>query len=181
MAFTETQLLPQEANQELVQNSSPFTLYRQDHSTDKYSSMAVCTRSTVEITNVEYIPLINALKFKLVYGNLQDERTFLLLYRKQSLNSAQYIRDLTTVMNRTSIDVVFGDFNINYMSSTQSKTLRSLMTSLNYSQIVTNPTFFSSGSLLDHVYGRLTGINITVSVINVYYSDHDAVQLTIQY
>ena len=84
-------------------------------------------------------------------------------------------------MNRTSIDVVFGDFNINYMSSTQSKTLRSLMTSLNYSQIVTNPTFLSSGSLLDHVYVRLTGINITVSVINVYYSDHDAVQLTIQY
>lgn len=181
MAFTETQLLPQESNQEIVQNLSPFTLYRQDHTTDRYSSMTVCTRSTVEMTNVEYIPAINALKFKLVNVNLHEENTFLLLYRKQSLNSTQYIRCLTPVVNSSPIDVIFGDFNINYMNSTQAQMLKSLMKSLNFTQIVTTPTFISSGSLLDHVYIRLTGINITVSVMNVYYSDHDAIQLTVQY
>ena len=54
------------------------------------------------------------------------------------------------------------------------------MKSLGYTQMVANPTFIS-GSLLDHVYNRLKGVNITVHVINVYYSDHDAIQLTMQY
>ena len=122
MAFTETQLLPQEANQELVQNLTPFALYRQDHSSDKYSSMAVCTRSAVKMS-------INALKLNILNTSLHEERTFtlLLLYRKQSVNSAQYVRNVTTVENSYSIAVILGDFNINYLNSTEAHTLKSVM------------------------------------------------------
>ena len=121
MAFTETQLLPQEANQELVQNLTPFALYCQDHSSDKYSSMAVCTRSTVKMSDIEYTASINALKFNILNTSLHEERTFtfLLLYFKQSINSAQYIRNLTTVVNIYSNVVILGDFNINYLNCTQ--------------------------------------------------------------
>ena len=58
--------------------------------------------------------------------------------------------------------------------------LSSLMQSLDYLQIVEIPTFIS-GSLLDHVYIRQAKkINIDSSVINVYYSDHDAIKITIR-
>ena len=53
------------------------------------------------------------------------------------------------------------------------------MESLNYIQVVTSPTFIS-GSLLDHVYVKLSSVNVTVNVINVYYSDHDAIQVAVQ-
>ena len=49
IAFTETQLLPQDSDNEILNNLCPFKLHRQDHNTDKYSSMALCTRNTVEI------------------------------------------------------------------------------------------------------------------------------------
>ena len=56
------------------------------------------------------------------------------------------------------------------------------MESLNYTQIVTKPTFISSGSLLDHVYVRPTVFEIIENyAVNVYYSDHDAVKITVQY
>ena len=62
------------------------------------------------------------------------------------------------------------------MIETQSQPLRSFMESLNYIQIVTEPTFISTGSLLDHVYIRRTLFHtIKNSVVHVYYSDHDAV------
>ena len=61
-------------------------------------------------------------------------------------------------------------------SQNLSNTLSSLMESLNYSQIVTEPTFVSAGTLLDHVYVKTTSVKvINCSVVSGYYSDHDAV------
>ena len=58
--------------------------------------------------------------------------------------------------------------------------LTSLMESLDYLQIVKMPTFIS-GSLLDHVYIRQANKgNIDCSVISVYYSDHDAIKITLR-
>jgi hypothetical protein len=59
--------------------------------------------------------------------------------------------------------------------------LESLMNSLNYSQIVQSPTFVSAGSTLDLIYLRSTMFDIVQnSVVSVYYSDHDAVKLSIR-
>ena len=56
------------------------------------------------------------------------------------------------------------------------------MESLNYNQIVTQPTFVSTGSLLDHMYVRPASIRIiNNSVLSVYYSDHDAAVTLLQY
>lgn len=121
--------------------------------------MAVCTRPSVTITtNTEYISSNNAFKFNLRLVDSSQGRTFLLLYRKQASNSTQFINGLASIVSTYSIDVIFGDFNINFLNCRQVQTLRSLMESFGYSQIVTKPTFIASGSLLDHVYVRSTVI-----------------------
>ena len=84
------------------------------------------------------------------------------------------------ILNRYVFDVVLGDFNINYLNENDVRPLKSLMASINYSQIVQHPTFISSGSLLDHVYLRPTAFDkIQNNVVSVYYSDHDAIQIII--
>ena len=88
---------------------------------------------------------------------------------------------LQYVISSSRIDIIIGDFNINYLNEIHSQPL-SFMKSLNYTQIVTESTFVSAGSLLDHVYVRPTSIRIlNNSVVSVYYSDHDAVVTSLQY
>jgi hypothetical protein len=111
----------------------------------------------------------------------QQTRTFLLLYRRQSINIQQYLNYLANVLNMYTIDLVFGDFNIDFLNDSQHQPLRLLMESSSLKQVVNYPTFIS-GSLLDHVYVRTTSLYIIQNVvINVYYSDHDAIRLIIQY
>ena len=104
------------------------------------------------VEDYEYIPSLNALKFVLVDTKLQKSCSLLLLYRKNNSNVKQYLETLKYVLNSCRIDVVFGDFNINYFNDTQCQPLMSLMESFHHIQIVTEPTLISSGSLLDHVY-----------------------------
>jgi hypothetical protein len=89
IALTETQLRPCDSDIDIMNSLSPFKLYRQDHVTDKYSSMAVCTKSTVEIRGCQYFPSLNALKYELVNceSNHTDTQNVLLLYRKQNSNT----------------------------------------------------------------------------------------------
>ena len=172
-----------ESDNEIKEFLNPFIVHRQDHSIDKYSSMAVCTKSNVEMTNHEYFPQINALKFDLSIKlrHLQQCKTFLLLYRKQSISIQQYLDNLSYILNTYAIDLVFGDFNINYLNHSELEPLRLLMQTCSFNQVVNSPTFIS-GSLLDHVYVNTTSLDVLGNtVINVYYSDHDAPKLIIKY
>ena len=181
LELTETQLLPDDPDIEIKENLKPFTIYRQDH-TDKYSSMAICVKNTLKVEGYEYIPTLNALKFNLIDPKLQESCGVLLLYRKNNSNVSHYLEALEYVISSSRIDMVLGDFNINYFNETQSQPLTSLMESLNYTQIVTEPRFVSAGSLLDHVYIRPSFMRIlNSSVLSVYYSDHEAVITSLQY
>ncbi|CAB3998256.1 ATP-dependent DNA helicase PIF1 [Paramuricea clavata] len=86
LAFTETQLLANDSDAEIAANLKPFKIYRQDHDSDKYSSMA-----------------IEAIKFVLVDTKLQESRSFLLLYRKNNSSVSQYIEALRYLLNTTLI------------------------------------------------------------------------------
>ena len=176
LALTETQLFAGESCDEISENLRPFQIYHQDHATDKFSSMAVCIKSTLTMVNQEYIPSLNALKFVLLQNSTQLSRCFLLLYRKNNSNVPQYLEAMAYTLHSFEIDAVLGDFNMNYLSETQCQSLMSLMDSLGYIQIVTEPTFVSSGSLLDHVYVKQLTIEVLKNyVAAVYFSDHDAV------
>ena len=91
----------------------------------------------------------------------------------------QYINGIKQTLNDNDINIIFGDFNINYLSDDEIKPLKSLMTSLDYKQVVQSPTFVSAGSLLDHVYVKGNFQTIQCSVLAVYYSDRNAVNISI--
>lgn len=59
--------------------------------------------------------------------------------------------------------------------------LKSLMKNFNFEQIVQQPTFISSGSLLDHIYVKSANLKILQNdLVKVYYSDHDAIKINIK-
>ena len=181
IAFTETQLLPHNSDAEIRENLHPFVLFRQDHNTDKYTSLAVCTKNHNQIAQHDYFPLINGLKFVVLNSTNGVKHSFLVIYRKQSRTIPGFITELEHILYNADIDVVLGDFNVNYMNSDDCNPLKSMMQSLNFEQVVKEPTFISSSTLLDHIYLKSSTFNIPENkVINVYYSDHDAIKISIQ-
>ena len=166
IAFTETQLLPHNLDAEIRENLHPFVLFRQDHNTDKYMSLAVCTKNHNQIAQHDYFPLINGLKFVVLNSTNGVKHSFLVIYRKQSRTIPGFITELDHILCNHDIDVVLGDFNINYMNSDDCNPLKLMMQSLNFKQVVKETTFISSGILLDHIC--------------VYYSDHDVIKISIQ-
>ena len=84
LAFTETQLLPGDNDSDIIDNLTPFALYRYDHNSDKYSSLAICIKKNIHVTYQEYFPTLNAVKFMFSSDNhrVQVNISFLLVYRK---------------------------------------------------------------------------------------------------
>ena len=65
------------------------------------------------------------------------------------------MNNLCDVTTQYSVDIILGDFNINYFDEKESEKFRNRLESeLGYKQIVKKPTFLTAGSLLDHVYIR---------------------------
>ena len=54
----------------------------------------------------------------------------------------QYVDQIKHILTHNSIDVILGDFNINYLNNSESKVLKTLMEdTLQYTQIDKSPTF----------------------------------------
>ena len=179
LLLTETQLTPSDSDNDIKDHLYPFILNRQDNSDSRYCSLAFCNKTTLSISEKEYLPVINALMFTAVFSTRENcEIRFLFLYRKQDSNVHDFVNNLNHITNWYRIDVILGDFNINYFDEKESHHLKNILEStLGYQQIVSKPTFLS-GSLLDHVYIRSQKFkSVDNSVIEVYYSDHDAVKI----
>ncbi|KXJ13769.1 ATP-dependent DNA helicase PIF1 [Exaiptasia diaphana] len=180
ICFTETQLLPNTDDIEILSNLHPLKLLRQDHTSDRHSSLAVSSKSYVEITQYHHFPEINAITLTAIHTIIiQLNINILLLYRKNGRSISQYVQNLERILNSNKIDIVFGDFNIDYFNDSEVQALNTIMEQLGYIQTVDSPTFIS-GSLLDHVYIKnemLNVANICTSVIPVYYSDHEAIKI----
>ena len=178
LALTETQLLPHHSDNTIRDTLHPYELHRQDHQNDKYLSLALCTKTSTNILNKQYFESINALMFEILQTNTNKIMTFLLIYRKNNSNVQEFCQSLSNILQTNRIQIILGDFNANYFIA---NTLQQLMNSLGYIQIVSEPTFVSSGSLLDQVFVQQP-INDKISneVISVYYSDHDCVKTVIK-
>ena len=69
---------------------------------------------------------------------------------------------------------------LTFFNNDQIKSIKTLTDSIHYIQVVRSPTFVSAGSLLDHIYVQCSHRHtIKCSVLAVYYSDHDAIQISI--
>ena len=130
----------------------------------------------------EHFSSLNALKFEFFCDNKEVKRSisFLLIYRKNCSKIQEFVNGLNYLLKAHTVDILLGDFNINYFNSKDREPLTLLMESFHYVQIVKGPTLIS-GSLIDHGYIRHTHQSrIHSTVVSVYYSDHGAVRITIQ-
>ena len=172
-ALTEIQLLPYHSDDTIRETLRPYELHKQDHPTDKYSSLAICTKHNINILEKQYFPTINELQIYKI-------TSFLLIYKKNSTNTTQYADSLNNNLRTHTMDIIFGDLNINYFDEFGIMSLKELMNSYGYIQIVNKPTFVSAGSLLDQVYvNQFLSNKVQNEVNSVFYSDHDSVQTTI--
>ena len=86
------------------------------------------------------------------------------------------------MLNQHSVDVILGDFNLNYFREKDCRFLTTTLEGiLGFQQIVNKPTFVSSGSLLDHVYIKPEKFKaVSNSIVSVYYSDHEGVRINFE-
>jgi DNA replication protein DnaC len=181
LALTETQLLLHYSDDEIKNDLHPFTLYRQDHS-DRYASLAICIRNSIQTLNHEDFPSLNATMFEVIHVPTLKKKTFLLLYRKNNSDIKQYVDGIRYLICSNSIDIILGDFNVNYLNETDVRLLKSMMESLQFTQIVQNPTFISAGSTLDHIYLKLDSLQVHENrIVSVYYSDHECVKISLKF
>ena len=100
----------------------------------------------------------------------------MILYKPNSQPLTLFSDYLHYMIDAKGPDIIIGDFNIDaYQESRLSHLLA------DYSQFVDSPTHIA-GSTLDHVYvknGLQENNDIKVSVLNIYFSDHDAVRVQI--
>ena len=101
-------------------------------------------------------------------------------HTEKRLKHFTYIDGLEHALDTFSIDINLGNCNVNYLHGYNIIPLDGLMTSYDYVQVVQSATFMSDVSLLGHVYITQMSWDATDStVVNVYYSDHDVVKITI--
>ena len=60
---------------------TPFTLYRYDHDSDKFSSLAICIKKNIHILHPEFFPSLNAVKF--VITSDKEKQSLLLSFDLQ--------------------------------------------------------------------------------------------------
>ena len=179
LLLTETQLVESSCDSIIRDNLFPFNLNRQDNN-DRYLSLGICNRDKVHVSDRLYFSEVNAVKFTATFVNNSNYKiTVLLLYRKHGSYLGNFVNRLYNIISVYSIDVIFGDFNINYFDDKQSQELKRILERvLGYKQIVTESTFVTGGSLLDHVYLKFDKFEIVKNdIVSVYYSDHEAVKI----
>lgn len=172
MCLTETQI---SHNSQCDTSLSSFTLVH-NINIDRFSSLIVGYRDTVEISELTEIP--GATFFKLIKRTLQKNTiSFLLIYRKNSFCQEESLYMIQHFLGNSAIDVILGDFNVNALGD--NNYFMDYLT--DYEQIVSEPTHIS-GSIIDHIYinrNILKNLNVKTLIKNIYFSDHDAIQLRI--
>ena len=139
-------------------------------------------RNSLKIESFIYFDSIIAALLRIKKAQLTIN--IIILYRNNNSAVANFLVNLRQIMAAHNIDIVLGDFNINFLdfSHSSTSTLSDLMESFNLKQTVPAATFVPTGTLIDRVYINMAYVSlhhITTVVKSVYYSDNDAVKLCI--
>ena len=181
LCFTETQILFgfDTSDIESSFNKNTFQIQFNNSTGSKFESLAVLSNQLCRInwhSKFEGISIFNV--SKTVFSNTSV--TIALLYRQQNCSSSNFQNIVVYLVNQ-GIDIIMGDFNINFLDTTA---FAPLIDTLHlYEQIVTEPTHLDGG-LIDHVHIRknlLINIDISTMVCNVYFTDHDSVKFSLTY
>ena len=69
------------------------------------------------------------------------------------MNIPQYVENLEYILDHHFVDMILGDFSIDYLNDNEIKVLKELVDKFRYApQIVQSPTFLSADSVLDHIF-----------------------------
>jgi hypothetical protein len=117
-------------------------VYRQDDHSDKFLSLDLCYKNIIiTLCDSEYFSSINGLKFLLNHSS-GNTLSCLLLYRKHGSNIQDFPSCLEYIITSLDIDVLFGDFNIDYFRDKNVSSLKQLAKSLSYVQLLLNQHLF---------------------------------------
>ena len=189
MCFTETFLKPhQHVGGHLFLNMEDFEVFRFDHVATSSQSlsnggiMIACATSLLpESMNISH-PSLLEIKSITVTIHSDLRMCVVAVYRRPQLPLATFLTLLNDYLSRIPHQhmptVVLGDFNEDVLSTTSSSRLLRLMSSKGFSQLVKVPTT-DSGSLLDHIYYNGIATGTVVDVVDIYYSDHDAIYVSL--
>ena len=130
--------------------------------------------SYLKIDDFEKIISDNYQLTKLSFENQFD---ILSVYQSPSnQNVKDFIDDISKLITPNKATIICGDFNINY---DKKNSFCNYLHSLNFDQLFLNPTHLQ-GNTLDHFYIRFPKILKKCFIYSPYYSDHDALCVTIK-
>ena len=118
IAFTETRLLPSQQTTNIEEDLYPFQIIRQDNSSS-HLSLALCLCKHFKFQSKKYFPEINGLMLIVTKNDIM--LSLLLLYRRKEWNKWEFITNLSTVLCMYHVDLVLGDFNIDFLDNTDSE------------------------------------------------------------
>ena len=142
-----------------------------NNSVHKYSSLAYFINNNIRI--VEEFKSNGISIIKSVSENVDFK--ILLLYRKNDWPTRTFYETLRYHIIANEIDIVAGDFNLK-----PNEQLNYILEA--YDQLVSEPTHIG-GSIIDHVYVKSSfrwNYDVTVSIKTVFFSDHEAIRISIK-
>lgn len=115
----------------------------------------------------------------LMLKDIDTEITFVIIYKPSVYTTKNFLQRLELLLNilhQTSRNnIILGDFNENFLSTTSSTPIQKFMKEFGYHQLVDFPTT-ENRTLIDHVYSAIPN-GIHVHVCPTYYSYHEAIRI----
>ena len=189
MCFTETFLTShQQIDHQYLPIQEECVIFRLDreHNTieDLYKGgvMIICPKSLKPVRiSIHTQPQFEVVAIIATTLNSNEQICVVAVYRRPQLPLGVFLplmNDLISNLPPIAPTIIVGDFNDNLLAASRLSTLSQFMSLRQFTQLVQVPTT-DSGTLLDHVYCNATYENMYIDVIDTYYSDHDAVYLSI--
>ena len=180
LCFTETQLTSNSNLQRIENTLTDFQVCYNNCDYCRFQSLALGYKQSVLVSDMLkcQVYLFFSLEKPQFSGKVLKVA---LLYRKPMYVNEVFFNRVENLVLRNDIDILLGDFNIDALDSNNNNhTLQTIL--WNYRLILNKPTYIS-GSLLDHVYVKKSFLKnkiIDAIVTGVFFSDHDAVQLSLR-
>ena len=138
----------------------------------RFSSLAIAYRISVQIYSHEGSDGIFILRF-CKPSSSEHVLCMALIYRKHSSVLSSFYENLETLNNNTNLNFIIGDFNLDVLNVEIYVALCNILSNF---RLVFNTSSHLNGTHIDRVYviKTFSEYDLTVSIINVYFSDHDA-------
>ena len=179
--FVETFLRDGQCINEGAQIIPSMTYFRAERSSSSnVGKGGIMIMASQELSPVSVNPCVTGIEYTSVsVTKCETQVNIVTIYRSPLMSSplfTQRLHVLLESLDKTVLTVILGDFNYDLLDSPEHNILQ-MMCSHGFHQYVTRPTT-DYGSLLDHAYVNKEP-RMDVDIVDIYYSDHDMVCVTL--